>query len=140
MAAGGARAQPPVDRVPRAAIFERFGLPPDTSLLVGVERMDYTKGILDRFLALERLFERQPEWIGRMAFLQIAAPSRGNAAGLPAAAPGMHRASSTTINEQYGSGGYKPIIMLAEHHDAGRHLRTSIAPPMSASSAACTTA
>ena len=99
----------------RHKIFERFGLSPDTRLLVGVERMDYTKGILDRFLALEQLFERQPEWIGKMAFLQIAAPSRGT---LPAYQH-LHQECMSFVdafNEKYGRGDYKPIIMLAEHH------------------------
>ena len=77
--------------------------------------MDYTKGIVDRFMALEQLFERQPEWIGKMAFLQIAAPSRGT---LPAYQQ-LHQecmAFVEAFNERYGRGGYKPIIMLAEHH------------------------
>ena len=106
--------QPPVADC-RKAIFERFGLSPDTRLLVGVERMDYTKGILDRFLALEQLFERQPEWIGKMAFLQIAAPSRGT---LPAYQQ-LHQECMRFVeafNLKYGRGDYKPIIMLAEHH------------------------
>jgi alpha,alpha-trehalose-phosphate synthase [UDP-forming] len=99
----------------RKKIFERFGLSPDTKLLVGVERLDYTKGILDRFLALEQLFERQPEWIGKMAFLQIAAPSRGT---LPAYQQ-LHQECMSFVdafNQKYGRDGYKPIIMLAEHH------------------------
>ena len=106
--------QPPVAEC-RAKIFEQYGLSPDTKLLVGVERMDYTKGILDRFMALEQLFERQPEWIGKMTFLQIAAPSRGT---LPAYQQ-LHQecmAFVDAFNEKYGRGDYKPIIMLAEHH------------------------
>jgi alpha,alpha-trehalose-phosphate synthase [UDP-forming] len=110
----GLEAQPPVADC-RRKIFERFGLSPDTKLLVGVERLDYTKGILDRFLALEQLFERQPEWIGKMVFLQIAAPSRGT---LPAYQQ-LHQECMSfvdTFNEKYGRDGYKPIVMLAEHH------------------------
>lgn len=49
----------------------------DTKLLVGVERLDYTKGIVDRFRAFEQLFVRHPEWIGKLVFVQVAAPSRG---------------------------------------------------------------
>ena len=50
-----------------------------------------------------------------MAFLQIAAPSRGT---LPAYQQ-LHQecmAFVEAFNEKYGRGGYKPIIMLAEHH------------------------
>jgi trehalose 6-phosphate synthase len=43
---------------------------------LGVDRMDYTKGIPDRLEAIERLFERHPEWVGRFAFIQIGVPSR----------------------------------------------------------------
>jgi trehalose 6-phosphate synthase len=43
---------------------------------LGVDRMDYTKGIPERLEALERLFERYPEWIGRFAFVQVCVPTR----------------------------------------------------------------
>lgn len=106
--------QPPVAEC-RKKIFERFGLSPDTKLFVGVERLDYTKGIVDRFLAFEELFRNHPEWIGRMVFLQIAAPSRGT---LPAYQH-LHEECLNFVeafNERHGSGSYKPIIMLDEHH------------------------
>ena len=38
--------------------------------------MDYTKGIPERLEALELLFERYPEWVGRFAFVQIGVPTR----------------------------------------------------------------
>ena len=48
-----------------------------TSIGVGVDRLDYTKGILERFNAVARLLELEPQWIGRFTFVQIAAPTRG---------------------------------------------------------------
>ena len=45
---------------------------------VGVDRLDYTKGILERFTAIERLLELEPRWIGKFSFLQVAAPSRSS--------------------------------------------------------------
>lgn len=51
---------------------------PGCSLLVGVDRLDYTKGIPRRLLALERLLEREPARRGRIQLLQIAVPSRDN--------------------------------------------------------------
>ncbi|WP_426163282.1 alpha,alpha-trehalose-phosphate synthase (UDP-forming) [Sandarakinorhabdus sp. DWP1-3-1] len=45
-------------------------------MLVGVDRLDYSKGIEDRFLAYERLLTDHPEWIGRAFLLQIAPPTR----------------------------------------------------------------
>ena len=43
---------------------------------VGVDRLDYTKGIAEKFLAVEQLLERAPECRGRFVFVQIAEPSR----------------------------------------------------------------
>jgi trehalose 6-phosphate synthase/phosphatase len=45
-------------------------------LLVGVDRLDYTKGIPRRLLAFEELLERRPEWRGRVRLIQVAVPSR----------------------------------------------------------------
>ena len=45
-------------------------------LIVGVDRLDYTKGILSRLLAFERFLEVYPEYRGRVSFFQIATPSR----------------------------------------------------------------
>ena len=43
-----------------------WSLPPDHALGVGVDRLDYTKGILERFRAVERLLELEPQWIGQL--------------------------------------------------------------------------
>jgi trehalose 6-phosphate synthase len=48
----------------------------DRTLLLGVDRLDYTKGIVERLLAVELLLERRADLRGRLAFLQIAVPSR----------------------------------------------------------------
>jgi trehalose 6-phosphate synthase len=45
-------------------------------ILLGVDRLDYTKGIAERLLAFERLLERHPQWRGRVSLIQISAPSR----------------------------------------------------------------
>ena len=54
------RELPPVARLPRAGASRSSGLPPDALLGVGVDRLDYTKGIEERLLAVERLLERYP--------------------------------------------------------------------------------
>ncbi len=68
-----------VDSVPsvtrRDRLLAELGL--DTELLgVGVERIDYTKGLPERFRALQHFFERHPEYRERLIFVQLAAPSR----------------------------------------------------------------
>jgi|KBSSwiStaDraftv2_1062776.scaffolds.fasta_scaffold87936_2 trehalose 6-phosphate synthase len=54
---------------------DRLGLD-DCKIGLGVDRLDYTKGIPERLEGLERMFEKYPEWIGRFAFIQIGTPSR----------------------------------------------------------------
>ncbi|PTL82122.1 bifunctional alpha,alpha-trehalose-phosphate synthase (UDP-forming)/trehalose-phosphatase [Vitiosangium sp. GDMCC 1.1324] len=49
---------------------------PEMRLLLGVDRLDYTKGIPRRLLAVQRLLEREPAWRGRLRFVQVAVPSR----------------------------------------------------------------
>jgi trehalose 6-phosphate synthase/phosphatase len=51
---------------------------PGQRLLVGVDRLDYTKGISRRLLAVERLLELHPEWRERVRLVQVAVPSRGD--------------------------------------------------------------
>lgn len=99
----------------RARVRKRFRIPAGAKLCVGVERLDYTKGILDRFHALEELFIRHPETIGNVVFLQIAAPSRGT---LPAYKQ-LHEEClryADELNQRYGSKSYQPVVMVAEHH------------------------
>src|SRR6266851_2967426 len=55
------------------ALSEQFA---DRTLLLGVDRLDYTKGIVERLLAVEMLLERRADLRTRLAFLQIAVPSR----------------------------------------------------------------
>ncbi len=62
----------------RAKVLRVEELNDDVLLAVGVDRMDYTKGILERFRAVERLLELYPEMIGRLVLVQIAAPSRSS--------------------------------------------------------------
>jgi trehalose 6-phosphate synthase len=57
------------------ALTEQFS---GRALLLGVDRLDYTKGIVERLLAFELLLERNPEMRTSLAFLQIAVPSRDN--------------------------------------------------------------
>jgi trehalose-6-phosphate synthase len=63
---------------PHQAVRRRFGLPDDHCIALGVDRLDYTKGIVERIRAVEHLFERHPQWIGRLTFVQIAAPTRSS--------------------------------------------------------------
>jgi trehalose 6-phosphate synthase len=83
---------------------------------IGVDRLDYTKGINEKFLAIERLLERQPELLGRFVFVQIAEPSRDC---LPAyrAARAQLVDTSERVNRRFGEGSWRPIRVLHAHHE-----------------------
>jgi trehalose 6-phosphate synthase len=107
--------QPPVATC-RTHIRAINGLPHTHRIGVGVERLDYTKGILERFLAVERLLELQPEWIGAFSFLQIAAPSRSKIEEYRQFSRQVI-ASAERINDRFGRQGYSPIFLRIEHHE-----------------------
>jgi len=103
----------------RADVLRELGLGPQVRLGIGVDRLDYTKGILERFAAVERLFEIEPQWIGRFAFLQIAAPSRSSIEEYQNLDARV-RAAAQRINARFGRAGYDPLVLRIEHHDADR--------------------
>jgi trehalose 6-phosphate synthase len=100
----------------RREVRQQLGLDPDLRLVAGIDRLDYTKGIEEKFLVVERLLEFRPELRGRIALVQIAEPSRGC---LPAYRDLRERVTATAqrINSRFGSDGYRPIIVLERHHE-----------------------
>ena len=100
----------------RAKIRAEFLLAPQVRIGVGVDRLDYTKGILERFAAIERLLELEPQWIGRIAFVQIAAPSRSSLEEYQNLEVRV-RATAKRINERFGVPGCQPILLNIEHYD-----------------------
>jgi trehalose 6-phosphate synthase len=110
--------QPPVAEC-RARVHERLGIAPGVKLGVGVDRLDYTKGILERFMAIERLLELEPRWVGNFVFLQVAAPSRSSIDEYQNLEARV-RALAERINARFTKDGYQPIILKIEHHDAAQ--------------------
>ncbi len=100
----------------RQNVLARLGLPPDHRIAIGVDRFDYTKGILERIHAVERLLEKHPEWIGQFSFVQIAAPSRGSLEEYKSFQERIH-ALTERVNQRFGREGYQPVHLLAVHHD-----------------------
>ena len=95
-------------------------LPAGQRICVGVDRLDYTKGILERFRAVERLLELNPEWIGKFSLIQIAAPTRSSIDEYQSHEAQV-RTLAARINERFGRGrrDLPPAIVLkVEHHDA----------------------
>jgi trehalose 6-phosphate synthase len=100
----------------RAAIRRELDLPEDALLGVGVDRLDYTKGIEERFLAVERLLERAPQYHGRFWFAQVAAPSR-TAIEAYRTLNERVEALAARINGRFGNDGWRPIILARRHHE-----------------------
>jgi trehalose-6-phosphate synthase len=100
----------------RAAVHERHGIGADVIIGLGVERWDFTKGIIERFQALEVLLDNDPRHRGRICLLQIAAPSRGQ---LPAyQALQQHTYSEVErINSKFAQGGWRPIVLIDEQQE-----------------------
>jgi trehalose 6-phosphate synthase len=103
----------------RAAVRERYGIGANVYLGLGVERWDFTKGIVERCHALEVLLDRNPRHRGRISLLQIAAPSRGQ---LPAyqALQKQTIAEVERINAKFAEGGWQPIVLIGEHQSPQR--------------------
>jgi trehalose-6-phosphate synthase len=82
---------------------------------VGVERIDYTKGLPERFLAIRRFFERWPQYRRRVTFVQIAAPSREKIESYRRLGEEIERLARS-INDELGEEGWTPIDYRARHH------------------------
>jgi trehalose-6-phosphate synthase len=100
----------------RAQVCQHLGLPIDVRLGIGVDRMDYTKGLNEKFLAVERLLELRPGLAGKFAFVQIAEPSRDGIAAYRDARRQV-RETRDRINARFGGTGCMPIRLLEEHHE-----------------------
>jgi trehalose 6-phosphate synthase len=102
----------------RNAVSWRLGLPPAARIVVGIERFDYTKGILDRMHAVDQLLRRRPSWKGRLVFVQAAAPTRSKLSAYGALQREAERLAEE-INARHGGDGYRPIVLVARHHQPG---------------------
>ncbi|HLW51766.1 MAG TPA: trehalose-6-phosphate synthase [Candidatus Angelobacter sp.] len=98
----------------REALFKELDL--ETLYLgVGVDRVDYTKGILERFLAVERFLDRYPRYQGKFTFIQIGAPSRTHIKRYHDFLAEVD-AEAERINWRFRSERWRPIVFLKRHH------------------------
>jgi trehalose 6-phosphate synthase len=97
-------------------VRHELSLGPDVRLAVGVDRLDYTKGIEEKFLAVERLLETRPEFRGRFVFVQVAEPSRDSLSAYQVARAQIV-ATSERVNARFASASWRPIRLLEAHHE-----------------------
>jgi trehalose-6-phosphate synthase/uncharacterized membrane protein affecting hemolysin expression len=107
--------------IDRASLLRGLGVEA-LFLGIGVDRVDYTKGILERFLAVERLLEKNPVYRGKFTFIQIGAPSRTHIRRYHDLL-GQVEAECDRINWRFQSGKWKPIVFLKRHHSHDEILR-----------------
>ncbi|MFO0736519.1 MAG: trehalose-6-phosphate synthase [Labilithrix sp.] len=108
-------AVPAVDEC-RRLVQEEHGLRPEVRIGVGVDRIDYTKGIEERLLAVERLLERRPDVVGRFSFIQLGAPSRTKIAAYQDLNDQIE-ALVARIHRRFATSDWKPIILHRAHHE-----------------------
>ena len=98
----------------RSALIAELGI--EASLLgVGVDRVDYTKGILERFQAVESFLESYPRYQGRFTFIQIGAPSRSHIQRYADFQREVEN-EANRINERFRRGKWRPIVFLNRQH------------------------
>jgi alpha,alpha-trehalose-phosphate synthase [UDP-forming] len=91
---------------------ERYA-PQGGAVGIGVDRLDYSKGLLEKFKALEFLWDRYPEFRQRFTFIQVAVPSRSDIEAyddLSQKVDGQVR----EINERFASDGWRPIHLIKQ--------------------------
>jgi trehalose 6-phosphate synthase len=98
----------------REALFKELGL--DAIYVgVGVDRIDYTKGIIERFQGVERFLSMYPQYQGKFSFIQIGAPSRTHIKRYHDFI-GEVEAEAERINWRFQTDRWKPIVLLRRHH------------------------
>ena len=104
----------------RASVRQELVLEDRVRMAVGVDRLDYTKGIEEKFLAVEELLVGYPEFRNRFVLVQLAEPSRP---GLEAYGDLRRRVRQTAerVNRRFGNADYCPIVLLE-----GRHSQASV--------------
>ncbi len=110
----------------RAELLAMFGVRSEC-LLLGVDRMDYTKGIVERLMAIERLLEEHPWHRERITMVQIAAPSRSR---IPSYVELSERIESTVerINLRFQTPHWRPIVLIerqCSHAEVDRWYRAA---------------
>jgi trehalose-6-phosphate synthase len=95
---------------------------------VGVDRLDYTKGLIERVEGVERFLEKYPEYVGQFSLVQMGSPSRSQIPAYKLLTEQLE-AVVNRVNERFGEkvpdgdnvtpakDVYKPVIFLASHHE-----------------------
>jgi trehalose 6-phosphate synthase len=81
---------------------------------IGIDRVDYTKGIPERLAAIDRLLEERPEYVGRLTFLQVGVPSRTAIADYDSLNHALER-QVQALNQKWAHGTWRPVVFVHRH-------------------------
>jgi trehalose-6-phosphate synthase len=103
-----------VEKPDAAELLKHYGVASNV-FGIGVDRIDYTKGLTEKFLAIERFFEKYPDYVGNFTFVQIGAPSRSL---LKTYSDTINAAETEAnrINWRFKTKNWQPILFLKKHH------------------------
>ena len=94
----------------RLSIFKKLGI--KTKYFgIGVDRLDYAKGIPERFFGIEHFFDAHPEYKGQLTFLQIASPHREHFKDVQEQYKNLITKEADRINNKFATKEWKPIIL-----------------------------
>ena len=97
-----------------AELLKQHGLHADF-IGIGVDRIDYTKGLIEKFLAIERFLEKNAEYRGRFTFIQIGAPSRSLLKSYADITSAVEN-EVNRINWKFKAKNWQPMLFLKRHH------------------------
>ena len=114
--AGNGQERPSLElpHLERVRLLEKLGVRA-SFLGVGVDRVDYTKGIPERFRAIERFLEKYPAYRREFAFVQIGSPSRTHIRRYQELMEEVLQ-EAERINHRFQTSDWKPIIFLNRQH------------------------
>jgi trehalose 6-phosphate synthase len=98
----------------RKQVAVEYGIPENARLVVSVDRLDYTKGMRERLLSIERTLEEWPEKRGPIAFVQVGAPSRTRIATYREFGDQV-RAEVERLNARFGRDGQRRVVLIDRH-------------------------
>jgi alpha,alpha-trehalose-phosphate synthase [UDP-forming] len=101
-------------RAERAEVMKYLGIQADF-VGIGVDRLDYTKGIPERFRGIERFLDRHPGYVGRFTFVQVGAPSRTHIGRYQDLITEVE-SEAERINRRFQGNHWKPILFLKRQH------------------------
>jgi alpha,alpha-trehalose-phosphate synthase [UDP-forming] len=110
----------------RQRLLEEFNVSCET-LALGVDRLDYTKGIVERMLAIEELFVKHPWHLERLTMVQIAAPSRTRIQSYMDLRRQVEE-TAERINQRFQTARWRPIILIerqCNHEEVNRWYRVA---------------